>query len=140
MLTWKKLVFKEKRWQSDLNFYYPVVTLGDVDIFMNHYRDFNEAVKTWERRKARINLYNLFVTMYTEDEKILRDFDALPCGKKVCFVPFKSDLDSAWYINRELFKNLPFWNIIDLFAIGKPFYYDVFDMLLYGKKTQLIDM
>ena len=129
----KNLVFKEKRWQSDLNFYYPVVTLGGVDLYMNHCRSFDEAVKTWERRKARINWYNLFVTMYTEDKKILREFDALPYGKKICFVPFKSDLDSAWYIDHE--NDLEFWSVINYFGMGEKFYYDPFDMLLYGKKT-----
>ncbi len=133
-------ILKETRWQTVLKFDYPVVTFGDVDIYMNHYRDFGEAVAKWNERKARINWYNLFVTMYTEDEKILEQFDALPYGKKACFVPFKSDLDSAWYINREITKKKYFWQTINDFAKGIPFYYDPFDMLLYGKKTPLIEM
>ena len=56
-------------------------------------------------------------------------------------MPFKSDLDSAWYINTEIRKDLTmFWQHVNDFGEGKTFYYDVFDMLLYGKKTQLIDM
>ena len=79
--------------------------------------------------------------MYTESEEILKEFNALPYGKKACFVPFKSDLDSAWYINPDIRKDAQtFTRIINYFAMGYPFYYDVFDMLLYGKKTQLIDM
>ncbi len=77
--------------------------------------------------------------MYTEDEKILAEFDALFYGKKVCFVPFKSDLDSAYYINPKL-KDLAFWNIVNHVCAGNPVVYDPFDMLLYGKKSQLINM
>ena len=128
------------QWNDNLKFDYPVVKLGDIELNMNHYRSFDEAVKTWERRTARINWDNLFVTMHTEDEKILQEFDALPYEKKACFVSFKSDLPSAWYINPELRKGLPFWGIIVRFAQGSPLCYDPFDMLLYGKKTQLIDM
>ena len=126
-------------WQETLKFDFPIVTLGDIVIYMNHYRGFDEAVKKWNERKQRINWYNFFVTMYTEDEKILQNFDALPYGKKVCFVPFKSDLDSAWYINPEL-RCDPLWKIVNQFGEGRLFPYDPFDMLLYGKKTQLIEM
>ena len=108
---------------------------------MVHYSDFDEAVRKWNERKQRVNWYNIFTTMFTEDENFLQEFDALPYGKKVCFVPFKSDLDSAWYINPEIYKNAPaFVNVIDHFGCGGFFYYDLFDMLLYGKKTQLIEM
>lgn len=136
----KNLVFKEMQWSASLKFDYPVVKLGDVELNMNHYRDFDGAAKTWERRKARINWYNLFVTMYTEREEILQKFDALPYDKKACFVPFKSDLNSAWYINPKISKKSIFAQIINDFAMGVIIYYDPFDMLLYGKKTLLIDM
>ena len=134
------LHFKGTAWQSTLKFDYPIFTLGNIDIHMNHYHDFDEAVAKWNERKQKINWYNLFVTGYTESEEILEQFDALPYGKKVCFVPFKSDLDSAWYINPEIKHGAPFWNIVNRYGNGAPFYYDPFDMLLYGKKTQLIDM
>ncbi len=137
----KDLIFKETKWQNELKFYYPVVELGDIAIHMNHYRSFDEAVDKWNRRKARINWYNLFVTMYTEREEILQEFDALPYGKKICFVPFKSDLPSAWQINSTVIKNAPpFWDVVNRFGFGNPFWYDPFDMLLYGKKTPLIEI
>ena len=118
----KNLLLKETKWQTDLKFYYPVVTLGNVVINMNHYRDFNEAVAKWNERKTRINRYNLFVTMYTADEKILRAFDELPYGKKVCFVPFKSDVDSAWQIKSESQRGIELWGFINAFAQGKQFF------------------
>ena len=136
----EKLIFKETKFETNLKINYPVVNMGDVELNMNHYPDFNAAVEIWERRKARINWNNLFVTMYTEREDILQEFDALPYDKKVCFVPFKSNLNSAWYINPEIKSGMELWNVVNHFGIGDPFYYDPFDMLLYGKKTPLIDM
>ena len=136
----EKLILKKMVWNDVFNYYHPIATLGNVDIVLNHYPDFDEAAKIWERRKARINWYNLFVTGYTDSEEILQEFDTLPYGKKVCFVPFKSDLDSAWYINPEIKSSMEFWGVVNNFGTGNPFYYDLFDMLIYGKKTQLIDM
>lgn len=136
----KELLFKETKFEPRLKTNYPLVTLGDVSIHMNHYKNFEEAVSEWNERKQRINWDNLFVTTYTSDKKILEQFDVLSYGKKVCFVPFKSDLDSAWYINPNFRKDLNFWGMVNNFARGNPFFYDPFDMLLYGKKTPLIDM
>lgn len=137
----KNLVFKDKAFNDSNGFYYPVFTLDGVELHMNHYPDFDEAVAKWNERKARINWFNLFVMAYTENENFLEQFDALPYGKKACFVPFKSNLPSAWYINPAVRKDLQtFTRIVNYFGMGSPFYYDPFDMLLYGKKTPLIDM
>lgn len=136
----EKLTLKKMVWNDGFKYYHPIATLGNVDIVLNHYPDFDAAVEIWNRRKARINWYNLFVTAYTDSEELLREFDALPYGKKVCFVPFKSDLDSAWYINPDITKHEHLWQKVNDFAQGGTFYYDVFDMLLYGKKTSLIEM
>ena len=135
------IIFKDKAFNDANKFYYPIFTLNGIELNMNHYPDFNEAVVKWNQRKKRINWYNLFVTAYTESQEFAEQFDKLPYGKKVCFVPFKSSLNSSWYINPNIRKDLNgFAAIVNRFAMGQPFYYDVFDMLLYGKKTQLIDM
>ncbi|MBR4151719.1 MAG: DUF1919 domain-containing protein [Selenomonadaceae bacterium] len=139
----KELVLKEIRYDNIVKINYPVVTLSDFDIHMNHYKTFEAAVDKWNERKQRINWYNLFVMAYTDNKDFLEQFDALPYGKKVCFVSFKSDLDSAWYINPEIdFDRMEegFHDVVNNFSRGKYIYYDPFDMLLYGKKTPLIDM
>ena len=128
------------------NICYPICKLVDVNIHMSHYNNFEVAFAKWNERKQRINFDNLFIEMFTENKEIAEQFDALPYAKKVCFVPFKSDLKSVWYINPQLDinsklnKKRPFWEIVNRFADNYFFYYDPFDMLLYGKKTQLIDM
>ena len=137
----KSLTYKGKTFDSRKNFEFPVAMLGDITLYMMHYKTFEEAVESWEARKKRINWNNLVVMMITTDEKIFKQFDALPYDKKICFVPFKSDLDSAFYIEPRLTeKNPRFVDVVNASAQGYPFYYDVFDMLLYGKKTPLIDM
>ena len=139
----ENLGLKKMVWNQVFGYYHPIATLCNIDITLNHDPNFDEALAKWNKRKQRINWYNLFVTMYTEKQEILEEFDALPYGKKVCFVPFKSDLDSAFYINPEIDferKEKGFYDVVNNFARGKLFYYDPFDMLLYGKKTQLIDM
>ena len=120
---------------------YPLCSLGDISLNMMHYKEPDDAINKWNERKQRINWYNLIVIARIEDEKILQEFDALPYGKKFCFVPFKSDLDSAWYLNPEIDKDAKsFGDAFNRFGWGYIFYYDLFDMLLYGKKTPLIKM
>ena len=137
----KELVFARLNFESRLKFNYPIVTLGDVELHMNHYSNFEEALAKWNERKQKINWYNLFVVGFTSTEDILKRFDELPYGKKVCFVPFKSDLDSAWYIDPNILnKEIAFSDIVNGVANNVVTCYDLFDMLLYGKKTLLIDM
>ena len=141
----EKLVFKETKYNEVDKFDYPVCLMGNVALHMNHYHSFDESVDKWNRRKQRINWYNLFVTAYTENQSLLEEFDNFPYSKKVCFVTFKSDLDSVFYINLDVVEKifgtkLELWDIVNRFAAGHVFFFDMFDMLLYGKKTPLIQM
>lgn len=75
---------------------YPVAKLGDIILYLKHYKTFEEAKKKWEERCTRINWENFFVMMtdrdFTPPEKernacsrdVLEAFDKLPY-KKVCF-------------------------------------------------------
>ena len=131
---------QKNEWEPRMHKYYPVGEIGNVSLHFNHYKTFEDAVKKWNERKQRINWYNLFAVMHTENKEILEQFEELPYGKKACFVPFKSDLDSAFYISPKFHKGRTFREVTFDISRGLLFYYDVFDMLLYGKKTQLIDM
>ena len=136
----EELEFKERQFYRDGNHYYPVFKLGDISVHMLHYPVFEKAVAKWNERKQRINWYNLFVVMETENADTLQKFESLPYGKKICFVPFKLDLDSAWHINPETQSESVYTTLVLNYAWGRIFYYDPFDMLLYGKKTPLIEM
>ena len=126
--------------------------LGDIVVSAYHYENFEDFIEMWEKRKSRINWDNLFIEMFlnNEDKHTLEQFDALPYEKKVCFVPFKSDLPSAFYIPTEVRKaKAREWNnsnvlelreFVNVSTIKVDLCYDPFDMLLYSKKTPLIDM
>ena len=135
------LVFKSKEYKAYAGFEIATYTCEDVSIVMEHYKDFDEAVRKWNERKKRINWDNLLIVNILEDPELLREFDAMPYDKKVCFVPFKSDLPSAFYIdpNKRTRENTWIWHIVHYALMDKVFYYDPFDMLLYGKKTPLIE-
>lgn len=124
----------------------PLISLDDIKIVMVHYKEVDDAIEKWNKRKQRINWNNLLVAMYTDNKEILAQFDELPYKKKICFVSFKSNLDSAFYLNQKLYnKPVPSPKRItefmtNDFARGNSLFYNPFDMLLYGKKTPLIDM
>ena len=119
---------------------YPIFLLDDVKLYMNHYGKVGADIarQKWEERRLRINWYNLLVMMYTENPDIASEFDKLPYSKKVCFVNFKTNLDSAFYIDSNLFPGRPLWEIIlRMPKLEMTPIFDYFDMLLYGKKTPL---
>ena len=130
-----KLVRTE--FNADLNINYPVFKIGESEWDMNHYADENFAVRKWYERGFRINWFNLLVAMHTENPEILAEFDKLPFAKKVCFVPFETNLDSGFYVNRANYNNDALWRLVNGIASGGIACYDMWDMLLYGKKTPL---
>ena len=136
----KQPVYVGTEWEKNLNFDYPVCVMDNLKIHFNHYHDSEQAIKKWNERKTRINWYNLFVVTYTDDEKILEEFDRLPYGKKVCFTTFESNLESAFYLDKHK-SHYGTEQCTGEYALEQsrwPFMYDIFDMLLYGKKTLLI--
>lgn len=131
-----KLVRTERN--EDLKIDYPVYKIGETEWRMNHYGDANIAYRKWCERSFRINWFNLLVVMYTENPDILAEFDKLPYAKKICFVPFKTNLDSGFYVNRDKYNGIGLWDIVNRIGMGSIIEYDMWDMLLYGKKTPLI--
>ncbi len=118
---------------------YPVYKIGATEWNMNHYGNINIAKQKWIERGNKINWFNLLVTMYTENPEILAEFDKLPFSKKVCLVPFKSDLDSAYCIDSTKYVGgNEFWRIVNGVGIGSVSEFDMWDMLIYGKKTPII--
>ena len=116
---------------------YPVMTIGQSKLHMIHYDSAEAARRKWEDRRLRINWYNLLIMMYTENMLVLRQFDRLPFGKKVCFVPFETDIDCAFYIPPELVRGRSFFEAVNEIASNKIFYYDLWDLLFYGLRTPI---
>ena len=121
-----------------LNIDYPVYKIGEVEWEMNHYSDANLAYRKWVERSFRINWFNVIAVMHTKSPEVAAEFDKLPFSKKVCFVPFQSNLDSAYYINSAKYvKGDEFWRLVNGTGSGSVNEYDIWDMLLYGKKTPI---
>lgn len=116
---------------------YPILSLGNSKLHMMHYDNEQSARRKWEDRRLRINWYNLLIMMYTENPRILAAFDRLPFAKKVCFVPFESDADCAFYIPPELVRKRNFFEAVNEVASNKIFCFDLWDMLFYGIRTPI---
>ena len=114
---------------------YPIVTLGDVTIRMNHYRTFEQALECWERRKARIKWDNLIVTLWDEDINRIKRFMALNYNRKICFAPFKVGIEGVItipYRDYDNVKGKEFWEIMNNLAQGKYIYYDALSLIYSG--------
>ena len=133
-----ELKFVRTERNDGLNIDYPVYNIGGAEWNMNHYGDANVAYRKWYERTFKINWLNVLAVMYTENPEILAEFDKLPYSKKVCFVNFETNLDSGFYINPKKYPNSELWQLVNAFAKGKIIEYDIWDMLIYGKKTPLI--
>ncbi len=132
------LKLKAIRFQSDKITHrpYPVCRLGDAELHFNHYADMDEVEKSWYERVKRINWDNLFVMMFTENPQVASAFDELDYEKKICFVPFKSPLKSAYYLqlaDRTHIKGIPFWQIVNKIASGHYHDYGLIDLLCNGR-------
>lgn len=91
----EEIKYYKNEYETNLQREYPVALLGDVELHFNHYKSFEEAKQKWNQRKQRINRNNLFVEMQTENEELAKRFDRLPFDKKIVFVPFETQLESA---------------------------------------------
>lgn len=133
--------YSQTKWCGHL---YPIFSIcNDVFLHMNHYAilgaDFAKA--KWNERKQRINWDNVIAFAQTYNPKILEEFDELPFAKKFCFVPFPSDKESAVYLEPALDPapngdKRSIGDLVNRFGLQYNRYnYDLWDMLLYGKKS-----
>lgn len=80
-------------------------SLGDIRIKFRHYRNVNDAIDKWNRRKKRIIKENIIVKMtyfsQEVDESLLDRFDVLPF-KKILFVTNKELITSKYSKNSRI--------------------------------------
>ncbi len=134
----KELKFLKFGFEKNLKCNYPIFTLDDLELHMNHYGDvgIEGARKKWTERCQRINRYNTLVMAFTEKKDFLEKFDKISHAKKVCFVNFETDLDSGFYIEPEIVRGRPFYQPVNQTSLGF-MNYDLWDLLIYGKKTPI---
>lgn len=132
----KDLHFERTEYNADLGINYPIFWLDGTQWFMNGFTSDADALEAWNARKALINWSNVLVTMHTASPAVLERFNCLPYTKKACFVPFETDLESGFYVDANAFGG----NLLQAaegVITGANAAYDVWDLLLYGKKTPL---
>lgn len=119
-----ELEFKRMRYDGYLDREYPVALCKDVELHFNHYNDFASAKAKWDERAARINWERVIVVMCTEDSGIAEEFSMLPYEKKMCFVPFDSDLDGVYKIEMAGWEGY-FFEVVNGIVSGRYPYYDI---------------
>lgn len=114
---------------------YPVLKLDDVLIHCNHDSDHETAIRNWNRRLLKLNRENLFIEMYTEDEKCAQNFIQMQgFKKKICFVPFRNNEKGLYELELRPGQS-EFWEIVISSARngGNSIAYNIID-LLNGKE------
>ena len=81
---------------------YPIGVIGEIEIHFLHYHSEQEALNKWNRRKARVNLKNLFVEMSENeyvDLEIMKGFLKLPFKNKIILSSKDyKDIDNLIYL------------------------------------------
>lgn len=107
---------------------YPRGKLDDIELELVHYKSVEDANIMWQRRAKRINRDNIILVFNDRNGcsiQHIKEFDALPYKRKVCFthVPYP-DIKSVFYIpgceEQEMIGTVTGWN-------GYRRRYDVFD-------------
>lgn len=131
-----ELEFKEFGYSAALQREYPIGALNDVELRFIHYMSMDEAKVCWYRRLERMNWNNFFIMMYTENKETAEAFERLEYSKKICFVPFQTELKSALRLQMsdcEGMRNIPFWEIVNNTAGGCLNDYNLIKLLNTGE-------
>lgn len=112
---------------------YPICRLKDIELKFNHAKSLEEACENWNRRKVRINYSNLFVMMFTKSEELAHTFSTLRFEKKICFVPFRTDIECCQFLNLSEEDNLQFFQMVNMTANRKFPFLNFVDLLAEGK-------
>lgn len=89
-----------EKYDGDIEREYPLATLGDITLYLVHYKTFEEALEKWNERKKRINWDNIYIIGTDRDgfnDGLSKRFDALPY-KKVLFTHLPDDNPNHFYI------------------------------------------
>lgn len=135
----KELVFCETLGTADGR-EFPVFTMGEggLKVYMLYETDEEKIRQQWAQGVQTVSWQDLLVMTYTDSQEVLERFDRLPYRKKICFTSFESQLSSAFYlppVEDEEGEDMPLWASVDELTKSSKPYYDLWDMLLYGRKT-----
>lgn len=88
-------------YEGEIERNYPIAQLGDLILYLVHYKSFEEAKNKWDVRKKRVNMENIRVIGTNRDgctNELKNRFEALPY-KKVMFTHiYDKEHNSCFYI------------------------------------------
>lgn len=85
---------KYKDYLQKLNYHSPIGKIDDIEVMFLHYKDEQEALQKWERRKKRINWDNILYKFSDQNMctfKEIKKFNDLPVKNKLLFTSRKYD-------------------------------------------------
>lgn len=86
----------------DSEYSFPVGCLGgEIKIYFNHYKTFEEAEEKWIERKNRINYNNLYVICFLDKDMTVEDVKRLnevECKNRVVFSPSAVSMEMPEYV------------------------------------------
>ena len=128
----QELVFVRDEFEHNLNRKYPIGKLDDIQLYFNHYMNFEEAKRKWDERKERINYNNLFFETTTEKKEIALEFDSLPLQHKICFFPGNLNSTSIIDYSKLMANRKPgtLGMLVNNTANGTLPYFDIIELLL----------
>jgi uncharacterized protein (DUF1919 family) len=101
---------------------FPVGKLGDLTLFLQHYKTVEEAATAWERRRERLNrskLFFIFMAYDNTETSVINDFESLPLDYSLTLSHMYRN-DST--LSVPLMCGKAPWYSIDPIS-GKPFYW-----------------
>ena len=112
---------------------YLMASLGDLILFLVHYKSVDQAKSEWLRRRARVDYNNMFFVMNDRNfctEKEIKAFENLPFPNKVCFthVPYRQ-YKSTFYLTGSEQDDYVKGVTSYVCPIGIRRYYDQFDFV-----------
>lgn len=117
---------------------FPMGSIGDVRLNFNHYSNFEEAKKAWDRRVKRFNFKNYIVKKTIYDDDDAKRFSELPIKNKVGFYNKELKLDGIICL-KNFNKSIYFKSSCDFgsyvralsqIPIGGLREYDIFKLLI----------
>ena len=110
---------------------FPVAKIGDIYLYLQHYKTFEEAYEAWERRKARIRKERFYILTVKADgqNRNIERFDSLRLQNKLVFTidkPYQGEITGSRYMCLNVPKGIHF---MDREGGSLHYYYEQFPFL-----------
>lgn len=98
-------------WSDQLQYAYPLLQLGDVELHANHYQSGAGFIEKWGTRLKRLKLDNILVETVAANEKELAYAETIPY-RKICFTDFATDAPFAMHlVQKPINESIGFYTV-----------------------------